>query len=259
MTKQNIPVLIDFDGVIRLGDKLAGDVPELFGFLNRNKIPSCIITNSTRNTSKEVIRFLADNGINLPVNAMTTVDATIDYIKEKKYRVSVYCIQNVKKEFERLIDDDNPDAVVIGDLGEEWSYIILNGIFRKVHNGAEIIAMQKNKFWLPDGKSLALDAGAFVTAIEYASGKQATLIGKPSPLYFQSALKKLGFGKENSFYIIGDDLETDIGGAQAIRGKGILVFTGKTKFPLKDETSIKPAYTAKDLSEVIKLLQKILN
>ncbi len=255
--KNETPVLIDLDGVIRLGDRLAAGAPQLFEFLFRNKIPSCIITNSTRNTSREVIQFLNDNGINLPVNAMTTIDAAIQYIKDLKLHVSVYCNQNVKKEFEEFIVDDNPDAVVIGDLGEGWTYQILNDIFGKVHNGAEIIAMQKNKYWQPDGKSLALDAGAFIAAIEYASGKSAALVGKPSPLYFQSALKKLGCKEDNSFYMLGDDLENDISGAQAIGGKGILVFTGKTKFPLNEDASVKPAYTAKDLSEVIKVLQKI--
>ncbi len=231
MTKHDLPVLIDFDGIIRPGDKLAGGAAEMFDFLNENKIPSCIITNSTRNTSQEVLQFLNKKGISLHVNAMTTIDVTLAYIKERNLRVSVYCIHNVKKEFKELIDDKNPDAVVIGDLGEEWSYKILNEIFRKVHAGAEIIAMQKNKFWQPDGKNLSLDAGAFVAAIEYASGKEAVLIGKPSPFYFQAALRKLGFGKDNSFFMIGDDLETDIAGSQAIGGEGILIFTGKTKFP----------------------------
>ncbi len=256
--KYNFPILIDLDGVIRIGDKIADEAIEFFDFLNRNNIPSCIISNSTRNTSREVIQFLKDNGIHFGVNAMTTVDAAIEYIKERKFKVSAYCIQNVQKEFKPFIEDKNPDAIIIGDLGEGWSYPLLNEIFWKVYNGAEIIAMQKNKFWQPDGKSLALDAGAFVAAIEYAADKKAAVIGKPSPLYFKSALKMLGYSEDNSFYMIGDDLDNDIGGAQSIGGKGILVYTGKTKFPLKDETSIKPAFAAKDLTEVVEILSNIL-
>lgn len=255
--KRNIPVLIDLDGVIRIGGKLADGANELFQFLKDNEIPSCIISNSTRNTSLEVMKFLVDSGVNHFMDGMTTVDATFDYISENNFRVSVYCAYNVKKEFDEFIDDKNPDAVVIGDLGEEWSYSLLNDIFRKVNNGAEIIAMQKNKFWKPDGKNLALDAGAFVAAIEYATGKQATLIGKPSPLYFRAALKKLGYEESEAFYMIGDDLENDIAGAQAIGGLGILVFTGKTKFPLGEETTIKPKYTAQNLTEATELLTKI--
>ena len=255
---KDIPVLIDLDGVVRIGDRIAEGAIELFNFLNKKNIPTCIISNSTRDTSNNIIQFLKDNGINFDINAMTTVDATIEYIKERKLKVSVYCIQNVQKEFEPFIEDKYPDAVIIGDFGEGWSYPILNDIFNKVHEGAEIIAMQKNKFWQPDGKNLALDAGAFVAAIEYASGKKATLIGKPSHFYFQVALRELGFSGDKSFYMIGDDLENDIGGAKSIGGLGMLVFTGKTKFPLKSETSIKPDYEAKDLTEVVEILSNIL-
>ncbi len=251
------PVLIDLDGVIRIGDKIADGAFELFNFLNRNNIPSCIISNSTRNTSREVIQFLNENGVTFTVNAMTTVDATIRFLKEKNYHVSVYCIQNVQKEFEPFIEDENPDAVIIGDLGEGWTYPILNDIFRKVYDGAEIIAMQKNKFWQPEGKSLALDAGAFVAAIEYAAGKKATVIGKPSPLYFKSALKMLGYSEDNSFYMIGDDLENDIGGAQSIGGTGILVFTEKTKYPLLPDTKILPSFESQNLFSVLEVLEDI--
>ena len=57
----------------------------------------------------------------------------------------------------------------MGDLGEQFGFAILNRAFRMVMDGAELIALQKNRFWLTaDG--LSLDAGPFVAAIEYASG-----------------------------------------------------------------------------------------
>ena len=67
---------------------------------------------------------------------------------------------------------------------------MMNEIFVKVYNGVELVAMHKNKFWYPEGK-LSLDAGAFIKAIEYAFGKEAVLIGKPSPIYFHSAFSQL--------------------------------------------------------------------
>ncbi|MCK7520708.1 MAG: HAD hydrolase-like protein [Ignavibacteriales bacterium] len=56
---------------------------------------------------------------------------------------------------------------------------------------------------------LLIDAGAFITGIEFASGKEAILIGKPSPLYFKAALESIGAKIENGFYMIGDDIEND--------------------------------------------------
>ncbi len=120
----------------------------------------------------------------------------------------------------------------MGDLGSNWSSEIMNDIFRKVNSGIDFIAMQKNKFWKPDGKTLVLDAGSYIAAIEYATGKEAKLIGKPSPLYFHSAIEKLGIKDKSKFIMIGDDIVTDINAAQIIGGTGILVYTGKTKYPL---------------------------
>jgi ribonucleotide monophosphatase NagD (HAD superfamily) len=118
--------------------------------------------------------------------------------------------------------------------------------------------MQKNKFWKPDGIELAMDAGAFIAAVEYASGKNSVLIGKPSSIYFHTAIKMLGFPAGSTFIMIGDDLENDIQSARELGGKGILVYTGKTKFPLPRELKIRPDFEAQDLTGVIGVLSEIL-
>ena len=57
--------------------------------------------------------------------------------------------------------------------------------------------------------------------------------------------------------MLGDDIESDIEGAKNSGGKGILIYTGKTKFPLPTDIKTKPYYEAMDLNEVIELLEKI--
>ncbi len=251
-------ILIDFDGIIRISNKIAVDAKEFLTFLKDQKIPHFIISNSTLNSSDDIKIFLRQNNIEFEVNAMTTVDAALQYIKNNNLKVDVYCENKIKELFKDFIDEVKPDAVLIGDIGNKWSYETLNKIFRAVMNGADIIAMQKNKFWNPDGKGLVLDAGAFISAIEYASSKQSILIGKPSPIYFQSALDSLGYKIEDDFYMIGDDLETDIKASQKIGGKGILVFTGKTKYPLGNDIKIRPNYTANNLMDVIELIKDLI-
>jgi ribonucleotide monophosphatase NagD (HAD superfamily) len=56
--------------------------------------------------------------------------------------------------------------------------------------------------------------------------------------------------------MIGDDIENDIKAAQDIGGKGILIYTGKTKFPLDENISIKPDFEAHSLRNVIEILAK---
>ena len=68
--------------------------------------------------------------------------------------------------------------------------------------------------------------GAFAAALEYASGKAATLAGKPSPAFFSVALALLGTAPSETA-VVGDDLESDVAGAQAAGMRGVQVRTGK--------------------------------
>lgn len=251
-----IPVLIDFDGVIKIGNNPAPGVKELFRFVEKKNIPAHIISNSTLRTGEEVHKFFNDKRIDTNIKAMTAADAAISYTKANYESAAVFCTESIKNLFKDILDFDKPEAVVVGDLGEEWNYENLNKIFRYVYNGADLVAMQMNKFWAPKG-DLCLDAGAFIAAIEYATGKKSVLIGKPSPIYFQSALKKLGVKENSGFIMLGDDIETDIHAAQQIGGKGILIYTGKTTKQAAKQSGIKPDYEADNLIEVINIFQKI--
>ena len=252
------PVLIDFDGVIKLGEKPAPDASKFLKYLTEKKIPSYIISNSTLRTGDEILSFLSGNNINIGVPAMTAVDATLHYVKEHYSKVSVFCIPSIKKIFKDFIDDKNPEAVVIGDIGDNWTYKLMNEIFRKVKGGAAIVAMHQNRYWYPGGGELSLDAGAFIKAIEYGAERESILIGKPSPLYFRTALSLLGFSADDEFFMIGDDLENDVLAAKQIGGRGVLIYTGKTSFPLISNQNLKPDLEINSLIEMIDILEKVI-
>ena len=252
---QPIPFLIDFDGVINLYGKPAPHAKEFLEFLKDNQIPSFILSNSTLKTSKDVKNFLRVHNLPFNIPTMTAADAALKYVEKNYERVSVFCIDNVKKEFERLIDDDNPQAVIVGDMVDGWSVEILNEIFLKVHKGADLVAMHMNRYWSPEENKFVLDAGSFISAIEYATEKKSILIGKPSPIYFQTALEMLSYLKDSPFIMIGDDIELDILPVQKMGSKAILILTGKTKLPLP--SSIAPDFVCEDLYQVIEVLKDL--
>ncbi|MDZ7766376.1 MAG: HAD-IIA family hydrolase [Melioribacteraceae bacterium] len=255
--KQTTPILIDIDGVLRLGGKPAPGLYEFFNFLNEKNLNACLVSNTTLTTSEEQKKFFEEQKIELNFPILTASDATYQYVKKNYKRAAVYCIDKVKKIFEDVIDMDNPDVVVIGDMEKDWNYEILTEIFRKVRTGADLIAMQKNRYWNTPEDGYLLDVGPFVAAIEYATEKEATIIGKPSKIYFDSALNLIDSSIEEPFIMIGDDIETDIGAAQKYGGTGILVYTGKTQYPLPKESKIKPDYEAMNLREVVDLINNI--
>jgi HAD superfamily hydrolase (TIGR01458 family) len=251
------PLLIDLDGVLKIGDSPAPDVKEFLDFIQQNKIPACILSNSTLRTGDLVKEFFSFHKIELSIPAMTAFDATLSFVKKNYKKVQVYCRNYLIHHFDGIIDEENPEAIIIGDIEDKWDYNIVNDIFKKVFAGADLLAMHKNKYWNPAGE-LLIDAGAFITGIEFASGREAILIGKPSPHYFKAALSSINSKMENGFFMIGDDIENDIKAAQDIGGKGILIYTGKTKFPLDKSIKIKPDFEAHSLKEVISILRQEL-
>jgi HAD superfamily hydrolase (TIGR01458 family) len=246
----NIPLLIDFDGVIRIGKKASEEATEFFKFISDNKISACILSNSTLRNGNDIKKFLVDNNIKTEIPALTCADASLNYIKENYKKIVVFASDTTKEMFKDFLTNEVPEAVLVGDMADKWSYENLNQIFRFVHSGADFIAMQKNKYWSPDNENLYLDAGSLISSIEFATGIQAKLIGKPSPIFYHSGLKALGFSENSNFIMIGDDIETDINGAQKIGGKGILIYTGKTKYPLPEDCKIKPFAEIQSLTEI---------
>jgi HAD superfamily hydrolase (TIGR01458 family) len=254
---KHTPVLIDLDGVLKLGNLPATDAKEFFDFINENNIPACILSNSTLRTGDLIKDFFSSHGITLSIPAITAFDATLSFVKKNYKRVQVCCRDYLIHHFEGMIDEENPEAIVVGDIEDKWNYQIINDIFKKVFAGADLIAMHKNKYWSPEGE-LLIDAGAFITAIEFASGKDAILIGKPSPLFFKVALENINCKIEDGFYMVGDDIENDIKAASCIGGKGILIYTGKTKFYPGKNFIMDAGFEAHSLTEVIKILKREL-
>jgi len=121
-----------------------------------------------------------------------------------------------------------------------------------VMDGAELVALQKNRFWLTaDG--LSLDAGPFVAAIEYATGKDAFVVGKPSAGFFEIVLADLGADRD-SVAMVGDDVETDIGGALDAGIAAVLVRTGKYREDFVRDSGIEPTATIDSVTELPELL-----
>ena len=65
-----------------------------------------------------------------------------------------------------------------------------------------------------------------MAALEYASGRRATGVGKPERAFFELALQNLGISP-GAVAMVGDDPELDIAGARAAGLRAILVETGR--------------------------------
>jgi hypothetical protein len=88
-----------------------------------------------------------------------------------------------------------------------------------------LVALGMTRYWRAED-GLRLDAGAFVRALEYAAGRTAIVVGKPDPAFYGAAVDALQVPADR-VVMIGDDIHTDIEGAQRAGLAGVFVRTGQ--------------------------------
>ena len=215
----------------------------------KERTPFRLVTNTTSRSRALLVQRLAGYGLNVSAAELFTATvAGAQVAKEAGYRVVAPFVP------EPALADLNdlqlsggtsgnppaiPEAVLMGDLGEKWSYALLQEAFEYVMAGAALIALSRDRYWLREGK-LALDAGPFVAGLEFAVGKQALVAGKPSTAFYTAAVRSMGHDTRKSVAMIGDDLWSDVQGAQRAGLSGWLVRTGKYRESALAESGIMP-------------------
>jgi ribonucleotide monophosphatase NagD (HAD superfamily) len=114
--------------------------------------------------------------------------------------------------------------------------------------GADLYCLHKNKWWQTSRGPL-LDAGAFVAGLEYSTGVDATVLGKPSASYFAAALDALGAEPELT-WMVTDDLEADVRGAQAFGMRTALVRTGKFRPETLEGSGVVPEIVLSSVAQL---------
>jgi len=141
------PLLIDLDGVLRIGNSPAKYISEFLSFIKANNINACVLSNSSLYSSKTIYDFFSNHSIKIDLPILTTVDFAVKYVEERFNSIAVYASDEVKNLLNIKIEYEKPEAVLIGDIGQAWNYDILQQIFEYLMNGAKLIAMHKNSFW----------------------------------------------------------------------------------------------------------------
>jgi HAD superfamily hydrolase (TIGR01450 family) len=224
--------LFDLDGVFYKGKesriKIGGT--KAIEALRRTGRKLYVLTNNSTDSSETVHSRLTEFGI--PVareEVLTSALLTAEYLSRKNGRVSYFLVGEEGLEAEmtkfghRRTYGEEADFVVVG-LDRRITYDKLDHAARLARNGAGIVATHCARLYMyKTGPAMA--TGPLVKAIEYASGKRATVIGKPSPLMFKIALKRAGCERDEAV-MIGDQVDTDIAGAFRAGIDAILVTSG---------------------------------
>ncbi|GAA4053746.1 TIGR01458 family HAD-type hydrolase [Agromyces indicus] len=227
-------VLLDLDGVVYVGDEAIAGAPEAVARLDAEGVPYCYLTNTTSRPRSAIVASLARLGVGADAERILTpaVAAAAWLRREGIERPALFVPDATATEFAGLEPlapsaDEGAGAVVVGDLGEGWEFATLNRAFRLLMADPHVplVALGLTRYWrAPDG--LRLDVGAFVRALEHASGREAVVLGKPDPAFYGAAVAALGVDPSD-VVMVGDDIRSDVDGAQRAGLTGVLVRTGK--------------------------------
>lgn len=245
-------VLLDIDGVLHVSMRRLDGAVETLQWLTQNGYSTCFVTNTTIYSRAALAHQLQAIGLPIPEQSLVTAPvATAEYVRQHfpDKRCWLLTKGNSVDDFWGIeLVENNADVVVIGGAEELLTYEAMNEAFRMLMNGAVLLAMHTNTYWRTS-EGLRLDSGPFVRALELATGQQATVLGKPSPDFFRQALRTLNVAASETI-MVGDDIENDIGGAQATGIRGIFVCTGKYRAdsPLLDR--IHPAAVLPSIADL---------
>lgn len=240
-------LLLDLDGVIVLKGELLPGAREALAELDARRIPYRIVTNTSLISRATLARWSERVGAPIsPERIISALSASAAYTR-RRYRgepLFVLASADALTEFagQRLLtgeEADRPDAraaaVIVGDSAQEFTFDNLNRAFRFVRSGAELFGMHRNAWWLtPEGPTL--DSGALLVGLEFATDRSARILGKPAPAFFREAAAALvaevrGRGERRlvrkEIAMVGDDLRSDVLGAQRLGLRGVFVLSGK--------------------------------
>lgn len=247
--------LFDLDGVFYIGKLPIEGAKEALSDLRSQGYLSRFITNTSTLSVASLQAKLVALGFDVARSEIFSApQAAVTYLKCKgQPRCHLVLAEDVRQDFRLFRQvEERAEVVVVGDIGERWNYSVLNQAFRHLFEGAELLAMHKNRFWQTE-TGLKMDLGGFVAALEYASAKTARVMGKPSTDFFNLALLHMGL-PASEVAIVGDDIESDIAGGHRAGLTTILVQTGKYREEFVRAAGIQPDYVIGSIRDLPTLL-----
>jgi HAD superfamily hydrolase (TIGR01458 family) len=237
-------ILLDVDGVLHVSGQpipgAAAAVAELREAGHRLRF----VTNSTTRSRSALAEELRRLGVALEDEELQTTARAAARALDGK-RVLALTMPGVVEDLVGVeLVGEGADAVLIGgadegpETGRVFSYMNLARAFSELDGGAELYCLHKNRWW-QTSRGPMLDAGAFVAGLEYAADTEAIVLGKPSAAFFDAALAALD-ADAGMTWMVGDDFESDVAGAQALGLKTVLVRTGKFRPDVVEASGIMP-------------------
>lgn len=249
----------DLDGTLYVGDAAIPGAVAALARLRAKGIPFRCLSNTTSRSRDGLVARLQGYGFDVrPDEVLTATLAGAALLRERGHRTVAAFVPDAA--LEDLGDvtiipggaarESRVDAVVVGDMGDAWTAGAMQRAFELLMAGADFIALSRDRYWRR-GDSLVLDCGAYVAGLEHATGRAATVTGKPSAAFFAAALASLGPGlAAPTVAMVGDDPWSDIAGARAAGLQGWFVASGKYDAAALAASGVTPERVLQSIAEL---------
>ena len=247
-------ILLDVDGVLHVSGEPIDGAAAAIDRLRAAGYRLRFLTNNTTRSRRSLAVDLRGMGVRLADEELQTTGVAAARALAGR-RVLAIAMPGILEDLEGVdLVDAGADAVLVGgcDEGPEtatvFGYAALNRAFLELDRGAALYCLHKNPWWQTRNGPL-LDAGAFVRGLEYATGSEATVLGKPSASYFEVAVTALESDPADT-WMVGDDIEADIAGAKRSGLRAVLVRTGKFREETLARTETEPDAVLDSIAEL---------
>jgi HAD superfamily hydrolase (TIGR01458 family) len=253
-------VLLDIDGVLAVSWEALPGAVETLAWLREHDLPFRLITNTTTHTCSDLAATLQQAGLDVPADEIVTaVVATAAHLRSAHPGAGAFVLSDGDARADlvgvRLVETPaEADVIVLGGAFEGFDYPTLNAVFRRLMDGADLVAMHRNLYWRT-AEGWELDGGAYLVGLEAAADTRAVVCGKPAAAAFDAALEQIGVPRERAV-MVGDDLENDVQGAQALGIAGLLVRTGKFRPEDLERTGVTPDAAIDSIGDLPGLLTR---
>lgn len=249
-------LILDMDGVLWRDSQPLGNLPDIFERIDKLGWKVCLATNNSTASVEEYLLKIGSLGVNLqPQQVITSSLATAHYLFRKYpnggqvYIIGETGLIQALEEKGYTQSEEDALAVVVG-FDRQVTYEKLCRATLLIRSGLPFIATNSDKTY-PTPQGLAPGAGAILSALETATDIKPHVVGKPAPELYQVALERMGADVETTL-VVGDRLETDIAGAQALGCLTALVLTGVTSNQEAHAWRPAPDWIADDLTNLLK-------
>lgn len=221
--------LTDMDGVLVHEGHVLPGAAELIAKWQANDTPFLVLTNNSIYTPRDLSARLMSGGLNVPEDRIwTSALATAAFLDKQMPKGSAFVIgetglTQALHDIGYVQTDNNPDYVVLGET-RNFNFENLTKAIRLINAGARFIATNPDATG-PSAEGPLPATGSVAALITKATGMEPYIVGKPNPMMFRSAMRKIGAHSESTG-MIGDRMDTDVVAGIEAGLHTVLVLTG---------------------------------